>query len=75
MTVYTCSPVLVGKVTKSLAKTFDKKEKEWMEKQKVVSNKKFEKSCRAAMNLKAEEYVHTLMKKCKTLKGSFTNLY
>ena len=73
MTVYTRSPVFVDKVTKILAKTLDKKEKEWMEKQKVLSNEKLEKSCRAA--LKAVEYVHILLKKCKTWKGPFTNVH
>ncbi len=73
MTVYKYSPVFVDKVTKSLAKTLDKKEKEWMEKQKVLSKEKLNKNCRAA--LKAVEYVHILLKKCKTWRGPFTNVH
>ena len=73
MTVYKCSPVIVDTVTKSLAKILDKKEQEWMEKQKILSKEKLEKNCNAA--LKAVEYVHILLKKCKACRGPFTTVH
>ena len=73
MTVHKCPPVFVNKITKSLSKILDQQEKEWMEKQKVLSREKLEKNCRAA--LKAVEYVHILLKKCKAWGGPFTNMH
>ena len=73
MTVYKCSPVIVDTVTKSLAKILDKKEQEWLEKQKILSKEKLEKNCNAA--LKAVEYVHILLKKCKAWRGPFTTVH
>ena len=73
MTVYKCSPVIVNTVPKSLSKILDKKEQEWIEKQKILSKKKLEKNCNAA--LKAVEYVHILLKKCKAWRGPFTTVH
>ena len=73
MTVYKCSPVIVDTVTKILAKILDKKEQEWLEKQKILSKEKLEKNCNAA--LKAVEYVHILLKKCKAWRGPFTTVH
>ena len=67
MTVYRSPPVSIEKITKSLAKTLDAQEKEWMEKQKLMSDEKLQRDCNDA--LKATEYVHTLLKKCKTYMG------
>ena len=44
-----------------------------MEKQKILSKEKLEKNCNAA--LKAVEYVHILLKKCKAWRGPFTTVH
>ena len=72
MTVIKCSPVSVEKVTKSLVKILDEHEKQWVEKQNILTRDKLEKSCRAA--LKAVEYVHVLLQKCKSWGGPFTKI-
>ena len=64
MTLCKSPPVSNKKVTKNLAKTLDAQEREWMEKQKLISEEKLTRDCKDA--LKATEYVHTLLKKCKT---------
>ena len=57
---------------KSLAKTLDAQEKEWIEKQKVLTKDKIKKDCNDA--LIATEYVHILLKKCKTWGGPLTDV-
>ena len=56
MTLCKSPPVSNKKVTKSLAKTLDAQEREWMEKQKLISEEKLTRDCKDA--LKATEYVH-----------------
>ena len=43
MTLNKCSPVNVEKITKSLAKSLDEQEREWMERQKMLTKEKLEK--------------------------------
>ena len=62
MTLCKSPPVSNKKVTKSLAKTLDAQEREWMEKQKLISEEKLTRDCKDA--LKATEYVHTLLEMC-----------
>ncbi|KAK6179055.1 hypothetical protein SNE40_011501 [Patella caerulea] len=72
MTVYKSPPVNVEKITKSMSKILDKQEQQWMEKQKLLNIEKLKKDCNAA--LKATEYIHILLKKCKTWGGPITDV-
>ena len=72
MTVHKCSPVSVEKVTRNLVKILDNHERQWVEKQNLLSREKLEQNCHTA--LKAIEYVHVLLQKCKFWSGSFTNI-
>ena len=70
MTLLKCSQVTVEKVTKSLVKTLDARERQWVDKQDLLKKAKLEKSCNAGV--RAIEYVHVLLQKCKSWGGPFT---
>ena len=72
MTVIISSLISVQKITRTLVKILDDREREWVEKQNILTKKKLEKSCDAA--LKADEYVHVLLQKCKSWGGPFTKI-
>ena len=72
MTVHKCLPVSVEKVTTNLVKILDDHERQWVEKQNLLSREKLEQNCSAA--LKAVQYVHVLLQKCKSWGGPFTNI-
>ena len=73
MTDHKCSPVSddcpqmlasVEKVTTNLVKILDDRERQWVEKQNLLSREKLEQNCSAT--LKTVEYVHVLLQKCKS---------
>ena len=72
MTVHKCLPVFVEKVATNLVKILDDCERQWVEKKNLLSKEKLEQNGSAA--LKAVEYVHVLLQKCKCWGGSFTNI-
>ena len=72
MTVHKCLPVSVEKVTTNLVKILDDCERQWVEKQNLLLREKLEQNCSAV--LKAVEYVHVLLQKCKSWGGPFTNI-
>ena len=72
MTLNKCSPVNVEKITKSLAKSLDEQEREWMERQKMLTKEKLEKNFKDAQ--KSLEQVHVLLRKCKSWGGPFTDM-
>ena len=72
MTVHKCSTVSVEKATTNLVKILADCERQWVEKQNLLSREKLEQNCSAA--LKAVEYVHVLLQKCKSWGGPFTNI-
>ena len=72
MTLYKSEPVNVDKATYYLSKVLDDRELKWVEQQKIVTKERLQQLCNAA--LKAEEYVHVLLRKCKAWKGPFTTV-
>ena len=72
MTVHKCLTFSVEKVTTNLVKILNDYERQWVENQNLLSREKLEQNCSAA--LKAVEYVHVLLQKCKSWGGPFTNI-
>ena len=72
MTIFQSKAVAVEKVTHNLVHILDEQEKKWMEDQSEKTKKRLQEACDAA--LKAEEYVHVLLHKCKSWGGPFTTI-
>ena len=53
----------MDKDTYYLSKVLDDRELQWVKQQKIVIKERLQQLCNAA--LKAEEYVHVLLHKCK----------
>ena len=63
MTLYKSESVNVDKATYYLSKVLDDRELQWVKQQEIVTKERLQQLCNAA--LKAEEYVHVLLHKCK----------
>lgn len=72
MTLYKSPPITINRVTSNIAKVLDEREKKWVEEHCVMTKERLQKLCDAA--LKAEEYTHVLLHKCKTWGGQFTSI-
>ena len=72
MTVYKSDHVTIHKVTSNIEKVLDERERRWMEEQKILTKDRLQRACDSA--LKAEEYTHVLLHKCKSWGGPFTSI-
>ena len=72
MTLNNAGVVTVEKMTRDIAKVMDKSEQEWVKSQKLLTEEKLKRNVANAQ--KAEEYIRTLLQKCKVWGGPFTTV-